>query len=141
MESRQHKKSEVLKNERTTAMYEVERCFKFTHEITGQSGEIAKLTADYAVTLTYRKSSERVFILIKPDFGPRHEMTVHDCGVTWKSIFQAYRWCARHAQNHLMDWVEMDEFEQPGMFGCLFAGTPVIPVSKLSTPCPEKNSV
>lgn len=111
----------------------ISREYIFTSALTNEQGELATLTAEYRVEFRRNDIEDWTYIIIRPDFGPQKLMRIADCGITWKSLFYAYRWCSSHAREHLETWTELDmryPFTWPD--GVL-PGNPVIPDKQLST--------
>lgn len=129
----QQKSRDSHTKRKVDSVEEMKRRFMFSSIIYGKLGKRATLTAEYRVLLWRTPGDEWTRILVRPDFGPQKGIRIKDCGITWKSIFYAYKWCSRHAHDHLKTWVGMDLEENERLYGMGDSGAPVIPDKQLST--------
>lgn len=69
--------------------------------------------------------TQHVVVAIAIDTTYRTTITIEDCGITWKTLLYAWKWCADDAVVQVLEYERLD--------ASLRDGSSVIPVTKLST--------
>lgn len=69
--------------------------------------------------------AQHVVVSIAIDTTYRTTLTIEDCGVTWKTLLYAWKWCADDAVQQVLEYERTDELLRDGGI--------VIPVTELST--------
>jgi len=106
----------------------------FTQRFWSKYGDAVKYQLRYKCTFRRYDDSEYTYVTVETEHRPTVRLKCKDAGLSWKSLFYAYRWCLRDSAGHLTDWTELDGryMQFPEISDC-DSGNQVIPELKLST--------
>ncbi len=114
-------------------MVQVTKLYTFTqkYDRIGINNEVFEMR--FFITLEHDGRETHTDIRIEPNIGLPKQMRYRDVGVTWGSVFFAYRWCARVAYETFLTWAEMDFDSAENCGFPVLDGLQVIPEPELST--------
>lgn len=114
-------------------MTTVRKVYTFTQEYDriGINNEVFEMR--FFITLEHNGQDGYTQIRIEPSVGLVKNLRYRDVGITWGSVFYAYRWCAQVTYKTFWAWAEMD-FKSAEKCGFpVLDGMQVIPEQELST--------